>query len=91
MEITTKPLVIMSSGLLVDHSRNTISMDLIVIFIIFIIFPLLTSNEIGHTFSWPSAWNAIIVEWASITHATLFHMQSACKELRVLQLTSCCV
>jgi hypothetical protein len=36
----------------------------------------------GHTIFWPSAWNAVIVEWASICHVILFHMQSVCKELK---------
>ncbi len=50
-KITTKPLVIMSSGLLVDHSKkNTTSMDLIVIFIKFLFFPLLHANGMGHMF-----------------------------------------
>jgi hypothetical protein len=29
------------------------------------------------------------MEWASTPHATLFHMQSVCKELKGLQLVSC--
>jgi hypothetical protein len=33
IEITTKALVTMSSGLLMDHFKNTIGMDLIIIFI----------------------------------------------------------
>jgi hypothetical protein len=45
MEITTKPSITMSDGLLMDHSRNTIGMNLIVIF-----FTLLLANEMGHTF-----------------------------------------
>jgi hypothetical protein len=69
MEITTKPSITMSDGLLMDHSRNTIGMNLIVIF-----FTLLLANEMGHTFFKPSAWNAITMEWASIPRATLFHM-----------------
>jgi len=48
-KITTKPLVIMSNGLLMDHSRNTIGMDLIVIFY-FLFFLLLPTNGMGHIF-----------------------------------------
>jgi F0F1-type ATP synthase assembly protein I len=33
MEIITKTLVTMSSGLLMDHFKNTTSMDLIIFFI----------------------------------------------------------
>jgi hypothetical protein len=47
-EITTKPLVSMSSGLLVDYSRNIISMDLIVIFYFFSL--LLPASGMGHIF-----------------------------------------
>jgi hypothetical protein len=36
-EITTKPLLILSNGLLVDHSRITIGVDLIVILFYFLI------------------------------------------------------
>jgi hypothetical protein len=69
MEITIKPSINMSNGPLMDHSRNTNGMDLIIIF-----FTLLPTNEMGHTFFSPSAWNAITMEWASIPRATLFHM-----------------
>ncbi len=44
MKITTKPLVTMSSGLLVGHFKNTIAMDLIVIFICLFIFPSATQQ-----------------------------------------------
>jgi len=68
----------MSNGLLVDHSRNTIGMHLIVI-----IFKIKNSHYClpveWVTFFLLSAWNAITMEWASTPHATLFHMQSLCK------------
>jgi hypothetical protein len=70
MEIITKPLVTMSNGLLMDHSRNTIGMDLVVIKNKLKL-PLLLDNAMGHTIFWLNAWNAIIVEWACIPHVQL--------------------
>jgi hypothetical protein len=82
-KITSKPLFIMSSGFLMDHSKNTIGMDLIIIFIyLFIFLPLMPTNGMGHMFFWPNAWNVVTVEWVSTPHVTLFHMQSVCKELK---------
>jgi len=57
-KITTKPLVIMYNGLLTDHSRNTIGMDLIVIFILFYFLVVAYRWNGSHVF-FTSAWNAI--------------------------------
>jgi hypothetical protein len=40
MKTTTKPLVTTSSDILMDHSKNTIGMDLVTLFIYLFIFPI---------------------------------------------------
>jgi hypothetical protein len=44
MKIITKPLVTMSSGLLVGHFKNTIAMDLIVNLICLFIYPIVAQQ-----------------------------------------------
>jgi hypothetical protein len=86
-KITAKPLVTMSSGLLVDHSRNIIRMDLIVMFCFSS--SLLPTNGMGHIF----LAKCLKCSYSGMSLHSPMQLYFTCKVFakcwRVLQLASC--